>query len=98
MVTLSSKFEQPLSHPSTPKRIWSAAFRISAISHHPAVIDQSEAAEAEAFPERIRRWLGGAKIQPTVVFKELTALRVSQLNRLVDRPQNFLDSKQRPIY
>jgi serine/threonine protein kinase len=98
MRSLSSKYEKPLSDLSNTKRLWSAAFRISAISHHPAVIDESEAAEAEAFPNRIRRWLGGARIQPTIVFKELTALRVSELNQLIDRTENFLDQKMRQIH
>lgn len=98
MRTLSAKYEQPLSDLTTTKRLWSAAFRISAISHHPAVIEQAEAAELEAFPQRIRRWLAGAKIQPTVAFKELTSLRVSELNRLIDGTENFLDQKMRQIH
>lgn len=95
---LSSKYEKPLSDLSNTKRLWSAALRISAISHHPVVIDESETREAEAFPSRIRHWLGGARIQPTVVFKELTALRVSELNRLIDHTENFLDQKMRQIH
>ncbi len=98
MRTLSSRYESPLSDLSNTKRLWSAAFRVSAISHHPAVIDESEAAECEPFPDRVRRWLAGAKIQPTVVFKELTALRVSELNRLIDCTENFLDQKMRQIH
>src|SRR4029079_8140526 len=70
----------------------------SAISHHPAVVDESERVETEAFPERIQRWLDGAKVQPTVVFKELTTLRVSELNRLIDETENFLDQKLRQIH
>jgi hypothetical protein len=98
MRSLSSKYEKPLSDLSNTKRLWSAAFRIAALSHHPAVIDESERTEIEVFPDRIRRWLAGAKIQPTVVFKELTALRVSELNRLIDRTENFLDQKMRQIH
>jgi hypothetical protein len=33
-----------------------------------------------------------------VVFKELTALRVSELNRLIDSTENFLDQKMRQIH
>jgi len=95
---LSAKHEKPLSDLSTTKRLWSAAFRISAISHHPAVIDESEATEVEAFSSRIRRWLRGAKVQPTVVFKELTSLRVGELNRVIDRTDTFLDQKMRQIH
>ncbi len=40
----------------------------------------------------------GARIQPTVVFKELTSLRVSELNRLIDETENFLDQKMRQIH
>ncbi len=98
MRSLSSKYESPLSELSNTKRLWIAAFRISAISHQPSVIDATEASELEVFPDRIRRWLGGARIQPTVVFKELTALRVSELNRLIDRTENFLDQKIRQIH
>ena len=42
MRSLSEKYEKPLSDLSNTKRLWSAALRISAISHHPAVIDESE--------------------------------------------------------
>ena len=98
MRSLSEKYEKPLSNLSNTKRLWSAALRISAISHHPAVIDDSERVEMEAFPDRVQRWLGGAKVQPTVVFKELTTLRVSELNRLIDDTENFLDQKMRQIH
>ena len=98
MRSLSVKYEKPLSDLSTTKRFWNAALRISAISHHPAVIDPSEASELDEFPPRIRRWLGGAKIQPTVVFKELTGLNVSELNRLIDSTDTYLDQKMRQIH
>lgn len=98
MRSLGSKYERPLSDLSNTKRLWNAAFRIAAISHHPTVLDESEAAEAVAFSNRIQRWLGGAKIQPTVVFKELTTLPVSELNRLIDQTENFLDQKMRQIH
>ena len=98
MRSLSEKYEEPLSELSNTKRLWSAAFRISALSHHPGVISSKEAIELRAFPERLRRWLEGDRIQPTVVFKELTSLSVSELNRLVDRTENFLDQKMRQIH
>jgi hypothetical protein len=62
------------------------------------VIEKSEIAELKAFPGRIERWLQGARIQPTVVFKELTTLGVGELNRLIDRTENFLDQKMRQIH
>lgn len=98
MRSLSEKYEKPLSNLSNTKRLWSAALRVSAISHHPAVVDESERTELEAFPDRVRRWMVGAKVQPTVVFKELTTLRVSELNRLIDSTENFLDQKMRQIH
>lgn len=98
MRSLSSRYEKPLSDLSTCKRLWNMALRISAISHHPSVIDKEEQEEIDAFPGRIRRWLRGARIQPTVVFKELTSLRVSELNRLIDTSENFLDQKLRQIH
>jgi hypothetical protein len=98
MQTLSTRFKEPLAEVSTTKRLWSAALRISAISHHPAVIDASEAAELDEFPNRIQRWLRGTKIQPTLVFKELTTLGVGELNQLIDRSENFLDQKMRQIH
>jgi hypothetical protein len=78
--------------------MWSAALRISAISHQPAMIHDDEIAEIEAFPNRVQRWLRGAKVQPTVVFKELTTLGVGELNRLIDRTENFLDLKMRHVH
>ncbi|MEN1680150.1 MAG: hypothetical protein AAGJ46_11195 [Planctomycetota bacterium] len=79
-------------------RLWSAAFRVAAISHRPAVIEELEAAEVEQFPPRIQRWLKGQKTQPTVVLQELTRLGVGELNRLIDRAENFLDQKVRQIH
>lgn len=96
--SLSAKYEQPLSSVSFTKRIWSAAIRIAAISHHPGVLHEFESAEIAEFPERIQHWLAGAKIQPTVVFKELTALSVGELNHLIDATENFLDQKLRQIH
>ena len=93
MRSLSAKYEKPLSSLSTTKRLWAMAFRVSAVSHHPGVIDASEGFELEAFPERFRRWLKGAKAQPTVVFKELTSMQISPLNQLIDSTENFLDQK-----
>lgn len=98
MRSLSEKYERPLSSLSNTKRLWSAALRISTVSHHPRVIDDREASELDAFPERVQRWLGGAQVQPTVVFKELTSLRVSELNQLIDHTENFLDQKLRQIH
>ncbi|MCA8999362.1 MAG: protein kinase, partial [Planctomycetaceae bacterium] len=98
MRSLSARYEQPLSELTTTKRLWSAALRISAISHNPKVIDNSDIEETGLFPARFQRWLQGTRVQPTVVFKELTSLRVSELNRLIDQSENFLDQKMRQIH
>lgn len=98
MRSLSAKYQQPLSELSTTKRLWSAAIRISAISHHPGLASERAEDELEQFPPRIQRWLCGTRVQPTVVFKELTALQVSQLNRLIDRTENLLDQEFRRIH
>lgn len=98
MRSLSSRHEMPLTDVSNTKRLWSAALRVSALSHQPGVIDSTEKVELDAFPSRIRRWLGGAKIESTVVFKELLSLSVGDLNRLIDRTENFLDQKLRQVH
>lgn len=98
MRSVSSRYEEPLSDVSMTKRLWSAALRVSAISHFPTVIDKVEARELDVYPSLIRHWLGGVKIQPTVVFKELTTLGVGELNRLIDRTENFLDHNMRQIH
>ena len=94
---LSSRYEEPLSNLSNTSCLWSAAFRIAAISHFPATINNTKRRNSRLFP-CVRRWLDGARIQPTVVFKELTALCVSELNRLIDGTENFLDEKMRQLH
>src|SRR4029450_3829218 len=46
---------------------------------------------------RLARWLRGTRIEPTLVFKELTDLPVGQANALGDETENFLDQKLRGI-
>ena len=96
--SLSKRYEKPLSELNTTKRVWTAALRISAISNHPSLIESEEAFEIEPFPKRIQRWMLGSRIQPTVVFKELTSLPFSDTNRLIDSTENFLDQKVRSIH
>ncbi len=95
---LSVRYHQPLANLNTTKRLWSAAFRISVLSHQSGVIREDETFELDRFPQRIRRWISGIKVQPTVVFKELTSTPVSDLNRLIDETENFLDQKMRSIH
>ncbi|MCA9072855.1 MAG: protein kinase, partial [Planctomycetaceae bacterium] len=98
MRSLSKNYEQPLSDLKTTKRIWGAALRIAIISHHPDVVHSEDEFELESLPERLRLWMRGTKIAPTVVFKELTRLPVSQLNHMIDESENFLDQKLRLIH
>jgi hypothetical protein len=98
MRTLSSKYQQPLSELSTTKRLWSAALRISVISHHPGVMASGPTRSLAELPERILAWLDNGRIEPTVVFKELTSLSIGQLNRIIDKCENELDERLRRIH
>ena len=99
---LSQKYESPLSELTNAKRLWSAALRISAISYQEGLIEEDEHFELKPFGQRVRRWLLGSSTEPTIVFKELTSLTVSEFNRLIDETEGFLDQKLRqvnkPIY
>jgi len=98
MRSLSANYEQPLSDLTNCKRLWGAALRISVLSHHPSLLDPEQQFELTPFPPRIQRWLKGANVQPTVVFKELTSLKVSSANRLIDDTENFLDEQIRRVH
>ena len=95
---LSEKYEKPLEELSTAKRIWSLALRIASISYQENMIAEDEQFELEAFPQRLQRALRGNKMEPTLVFKELTALTVSELNRMIDETEGFLDQKLRQVH
>ena len=95
---LSEKYEKPLSELNTAKRIWSLALRISAVSYQPGMISEDEAFELEPFPKRLQRALNGHSMEPTLAFKELTRLSVSDLNQLVDISEGFLDQKLRQVH
>ena len=98
MRSLSKNYEAPLSELTNAKRLWSAALRISAISHFEGGITPEEQFELKPFNERVRRWLQGGKIEPTIVFKELTSLTVGNFNRLIDNTEGFLDQKIRQVH
>lgn len=98
MRSLSQKYEAPLSVLTNCKRLWSAALRISAISYDDGLITEDEQFELTTFSERIRRWLSGQHTEPTIVFKELTNLTVSEFNRLIDKTEGFLDQKLRQVH
>ncbi|MBL8816632.1 MAG: protein kinase [Planctomyces sp.] len=96
--SLSSRLEKPLSELSTCKRFWMMALRVSAVSHHPDIISTDEQEEIRSFPPRIRRWLNGEKVAPSVAFKELISLPFSQANGLMDDSETLLDQKLRSIH
>ncbi len=98
MRTVSANYETSLADLSVTKRFWSVALRISAISHHKGCLGSDEEFELKEFPQRFRRWLCGSAVAPSVVFKELTNLSVSQANSLVDDTETFLDEKLRSIH
>ena len=97
MKLLSKNYDAQLSDLSFCKRLWSAALRISILSHHPDLVPQTQHFELKAFPQRIEHWLRGATVEPTVAFKELTNLPVGDVNRLIDNTENFLDKQVRSV-
>jgi serine/threonine protein kinase/class 3 adenylate cyclase len=78
------------------KRLWSFAFRVSAISH---LVDRDRSAdkhtELALFPTPIRTLLEGRKSEPTVVLKELIALPIGELKQMLDRGENYLEYRIR---
>ncbi len=98
MKLLSKHYDTQLSDLSFCKRLWGAALRISTLSHHGEIIAEDQQFELKVFPQRIQRWLRGAAVGPTVVFKELTNLPVSEVNRLIDATENFLDEQIRNVH
>jgi hypothetical protein len=87
-----------LSELTSTKRVWSFALRVSALSHHPALFDDEDRRDLQAFPKRLQVWLGGARVEPTVVFKEMLGYSLKEINRLIDRQENFLEQKFRQIH
>ena len=65
--------------------MWSFALRVSALSHHSALFNNDDRDELEAFPKRLLVWLRGARVEPTVVFKEMLGYSLKEINRLIDR-------------
>ena len=98
MRMLGEKHEIPLREVTTCKRLWGAALRISILSHHGSLLGDDQLFELKAFPQRMQRWLKGANVEPTVVFKELTQLSIRELNRLIDDTENFLDQQIRQVH
>jgi serine/threonine protein kinase len=80
------------------KRVWSFALRLSALSHHPGLFNDDDGRELEAFPRRLQVWLRGGRVEPTVVFKEMLGYNLKEVNRMIDRQENFLEQKFRQIH
>jgi hypothetical protein len=78
--------------------LWSLALRVSALSHHPTLFTNDDRKDLDAFPTRLQLWLGGARVEPTVVFKEMLGYSLKEINRLIDRQENFLEQKFRQIH
>jgi len=95
---LSRQYEDLLGELKTAKRIWMMALRISAISQHRGLLNPEDTLNLTPFPERIRTWLLGERMDPTLVFKELLHQSPSTLNRLLDDTDTFLDRSFRRIH
>jgi serine/threonine protein kinase len=80
------------------KRIWGFGFRLSAVSHHPSLIDASDREDLARFPRRLRALLEGRQAEPTLVVKELLSLPVGQINRVIEETENFLEHKIRSFH
>ena len=78
------------------KRLWSFALRVSTLSYH-SIIDREDPALTQ-FPSRARGWLTGSRIQPTLVFKEMLDHTRSEINRILDRTQTFLEERFNRIH
>ena len=98
MRSLSERYEKPLAGLTTTKRLWSTAFVYPPFPTIPVLSRNAISSSSGTFPHRIQRWVQGSKVEPTVVFKELTRLPVSQMSRLVGDTENFLDQKFRKLH
>jgi len=96
--SLSKTHEEFLSELGNAKRIWGFALRVSALSYHPSLFTENDADELALLPRRLRQWVQGARIEPTVVFKEMLGTSVKQINRVIDETENFLDHKLRLVH
>jgi serine/threonine protein kinase len=96
--TLPATHVDFLSELGNTKRLWSAALRTSALSHHPSLFNRDDDEESDALPKRLAAWLRGGKVEPTVVFKEMLGYSLKEIHHLIDRRENFLEQKFRQIH
>lgn len=95
---LSRQYEDLLGDLKTAKRFWMMALRISAISQHRGLLNPEDSLNLSPFPEGIRNWLLGDRMDPTLVFKELLHISPNKLNRLLNDSDTFLDRTFRRIH
>lgn len=96
--SLSKTHDEFLSELVNAKRMWGFALRVSALSYHPSLFTANDADELALLPRRLRHWVQGARIEPTVVFKEMLGRSVREINRVIDETENFLDHKLRLVH
>jgi len=96
--SLSKTHEDYLSELVNAKRMWGLALRVSALSYHASLFTEDDADELALLPRRLRHWVRGARIEPTVVFKEVLGRSVKEINRVIDETENFLDHKLRLVH
>lgn len=96
--TISKGLNKFLSDLRNCKRSWSFAIRMSALSHFPALVESESVLETDVLPSRMARWLGGKRVEPTVVFRELLSLSLKEINRILDQFENTLDFVFRNIH
>lgn len=95
---LSSKHESFLSELANTKRLWAFALRLSAVSHRPHLIVDDDAEDLAALPRRLREWINGGRVAPTMVVSEMLDLSVTKLNRLLASSLGFIEYKFRALH
>ncbi|MEO1234469.1 MAG: protein kinase, partial [Myxococcota bacterium] len=78
------------------KRLWGFALRISIVSHDPG--RSLPTAVLAALPPRLRQVAEGMKAEPTVVAKEVLALTVAQIHKLLDQAEMALEHALRGVH
>ena len=80
------------------KRLWSFAFRLSILSYQPALLAAGDPADLAPLPRRLRGFLEGRPVEPTMVIKELLQLTVRQINQVVDALEGPLERFLRALH
>ncbi|MCC6558117.1 MAG: protein kinase [Polyangiaceae bacterium] len=80
------------------KRLWGFAFRMSIVSHHPALIRDCDPRDLAPLPRPLRALLEGRPVEPTMVLKELLSLTVRQVNQVIDAMEGTLERRIRSLH